>query len=284
MKAVYSYIIAPWEQERQFSGFGTERDFVAAWALSTHLSKRRFDSTHLYADQGGREILEKAGITFDEYTTLDRSSRDERWWSMGKVEAYSKQTGPFLHIDFDVFMVDMDEKVYNAEVICQGVDILTDFNERCIELCREVGAILPDYVEHYIKEVRKDHVGHNTGIIGGTNPAAIVAYAKDALKFVNDNKLAWDIVLAKPPREIPCNIRELCVMVEQLFFSAKMHSLDQEITNYLVTPGHLLCSSPFYLHLLGTLKRDKELLGFLYALLEQKDPERYNEIITKYPI
>lgn len=106
MKAIWSFWTPPYRHQRR-STWHTELHHWLAWGLSFHSVARYFAETELITDDEGAQILvDQLDLPFTHVSlALNRlASEDAGWWALGKLEAYRRQTEPFLHIDTDVFL------------------------------------------------------------------------------------------------------------------------------------------------------------------------------------
>jgi hypothetical protein len=78
----------------------------------------------LVTDSPGRRLLvDRLGLPFKAVSTeLDRlAKRNAAWWMLGKLVAYQLQTGPFVHIDSDVFLWNkLPQYLSDAPVLTQN--------------------------------------------------------------------------------------------------------------------------------------------------------------------
>jgi hypothetical protein len=95
------------------SWMGSNYDSVAAqkdFAIySNYLAQKAGFKTILYTDQKSKQILKD--IPYNEIIDLDEKILEQlpkTVWAAGKILAMSMQTGPFMHIDFDFFILKTD--------------------------------------------------------------------------------------------------------------------------------------------------------------------------------
>ncbi|HEX8276754.1 MAG TPA: DUF6734 family protein [Longimicrobiaceae bacterium] len=106
MRAVWSFWSRPFARHRAGS-WGTERNHLLAWVLSTGAARRHYPRTALVTDSAGaRMLVDGLGLEFDSVSTsLDAlSGHDPSWWALGKLFAHREQAEPFVHLDTDVFL------------------------------------------------------------------------------------------------------------------------------------------------------------------------------------
>lgn len=280
MNAVFSLISSPKDHNKSINNFLNIRDFVTAMSLSVLCAKQNKMQTVLYSDAKSADMLGNIGVYFDQYDLrLDDKNIHGHWWTMGKVETYGMQMMPFLHIDGDAFVFD---RIKEADVICQGLDYKINYYKECVETCKKAGCVFPEYFENYIQQKDYDQFCYNTGIFGGTNNVKIYEYAQSALKFVKDNKGAWEQLKNVKHKSGLFAIQEICVMVEQLFMTAYMQSVQQQVT--CVTPGQeiFVTSNLSYVHMVGELKKHPQYLYIMHEKMYVMFPHEYNRILEKY--
>ncbi len=82
----------------------THRQVEDCWLLSGHYARESFGRVELWADEAGEAWLREIGARYDAWHRLPEIEDELRGvWSVGKLLAASMQTGPFLHVDGDVF-------------------------------------------------------------------------------------------------------------------------------------------------------------------------------------
>jgi hypothetical protein len=74
------------------------------WTLSNHYLRERFPSVEVWADVAGEDWLREAGMHYDAWHRLPAVGEEMgHLWCIGKLLTAAEQTGPFLHVDGDVF-------------------------------------------------------------------------------------------------------------------------------------------------------------------------------------
>ena len=110
MKVIFSY----WKTNEHF--FVTE-EFAY---ISNELARKHGYETILFTDEYGKEELKKIKynqvITFDKFL-LDRFPKTG--WSLAKILAMSSMEEPFMHMDFDLFLIkNLNEEFLKNQVYC----------------------------------------------------------------------------------------------------------------------------------------------------------------------
>jgi hypothetical protein len=104
------------------SWMGANYDSVAAqkdFAIySNYLAQKAGFKTVLYTDQKSKQILKD--IPYNEIIDFDEKILEQlpkTVWAAGKILAMSMQTGPFIHIDFDFFILKNNclEQLYDKD-------------------------------------------------------------------------------------------------------------------------------------------------------------------------
>ena len=110
MKVIYSY----WKTNEHF--FVTE-EFAL---ISNKLAQNHGYETILFTDKYGKEELKNVGfnkvVLLDDYL-LERFPLTG--WSLAKICAMASMEEPFMHMDFDLFLMkDLDKKFFENPVFC----------------------------------------------------------------------------------------------------------------------------------------------------------------------
>lgn len=110
MKVIYSY----WKTNEHF--FVTE-EFAY---ISNKLAQKHGYETILFTDEHGKEELKK--IKYNQVITFDKFLLDRfplTGWSLAKIQAMASMNEPFMHIDFDLFLVkDLKKEFIDNQVFC----------------------------------------------------------------------------------------------------------------------------------------------------------------------
>lgn len=87
------------------SGFISFRDCLFSTALSVIVAREHFDQVEMYTTSEWKFLFQKLGFPFTGYnTSLDKLSFSKYFWAFSKINTYSLQEQPFIHIDNDVFL------------------------------------------------------------------------------------------------------------------------------------------------------------------------------------
>lgn len=248
-------------------------------ALSCLLLKKHFGSVTLYCNKRVSKVVsEILRIPYDDIVIIpDFMEMYEgcNLWALPKIYTYSKQTGPFLHVDCDWFMFEkLSQKLLNADVIGQNVEYDDQmYNRRTLEKFISNGCLFPDWV---LKDYHTNPILRviNAGILGGNDIEFIQTYLKEIKDFI-DNNLT---VLRK------MNDGFINSIYEQLFFylmvkeNAKSIGLctegDKLSTKFDWLPVNLsYAPKSGYMHLLADVKRRFNTYVFVSRYLDTLSPE-----------
>ena len=95
-------VYSSWLQNN-YQGVLSQKDFAI---YSNRLSQKAGYKTVLYTDQASKKLL--GDIPFNKIVDFDEDILNQlpkTVWAAGKILAFSMQTGPFIHLDFDFFIL-----------------------------------------------------------------------------------------------------------------------------------------------------------------------------------
>jgi hypothetical protein len=173
MRAVYTL----WSRPKPFQLFDADR-----WALSTHHARRLFGPLTIVTDTPGASRFEKLGIEFESVDTrldhLDDISTD--FWAAGKVVTYSIQSGPFIHLDDDVFLFGyLPDRILEAGLFAQSPEV----EGKELEYYKgSVSAFSEDDLDGFVAPI-EDWAAYNAGIFGGHDVEFFHRYSERALEW-----------------------------------------------------------------------------------------------------
>jgi hypothetical protein len=193
MNAVWSFWTKPYLHERRSSWYRDWHHWLA-WGLSVYTAAQHYPETCLVTDDAGaRMLVDRLQLPFRHVSTALNgiASEDPEWWALGKIEAYRRQTEPFIHIDTDVFLwKPLAPEVTSAGVFAQCPEPIVRGASwyRPEELERAVGYPETGWIP---KEwLWYDRVASPAaaccGIFGGTRIDFIRHYSRVALRLVTD--------------------------------------------------------------------------------------------------
>jgi len=204
-------------------------------------------------------------------------------WAYAKLDTYSRQNEPFLHVDGDVFISEpFSKKLLSTPLIAQGF-------EENMEIYQTTFSTLDKYLEYkpcWLIEGLKEPHAYNAGIIGGTDLEFFKNYVVLAQDFFTKNKNAIKRMIEKGE-----NVGAVNLIFEQYLFY------------YLAKKGkkQISCFSDFvvkkavdneyffrvdeewkYIHLMGNAKRMMYMNLFISKFLKKEYPERWENIIQLF--
>jgi hypothetical protein len=189
MRAVWSFWSAPFVAHYRHS-WARPVDHLLSWVISVKTATRHYPDAMLVTDSPGRRLLvDRLGLPFTAVSTeLDAlDGRDVAWWMLGKLVAYRLQTGPFVHIDSDVFLWNrLPPHMTDSPVLAQN----PEYHQRADYGIDELGATLREndgwLPDEWEWASALDHIVRveNCGILGGQDAAFLHHYAMVALAMV----------------------------------------------------------------------------------------------------
>lgn len=154
MRAVYSF----WSAPKPVNRYDLER-----WLLGVCLARQWYESTELHAPEADARKLLDAGIPFDEVHNIEEQEFEgisPGYWASSKLIAVSRQEGPFVHLDEDVFLMQPLKLVDSPGVFVQCPDTGPNWEHAY----RRFRAALPPWLQELV--TNEDPYGYNTGVLG----------------------------------------------------------------------------------------------------------------------
>jgi hypothetical protein len=188
-----------------YAGFSSLADFLHSWVLSTALSSQHYGEVELVTDTYGKTLLvDRLHLPFSAvHVALDRvpTHVSARHWSLSKIVAYSLQTGPFVHVDADVYLWKrLPAQLETAPVFGQNTDSHVWLNFHYTEpyfLMYKFLPVLPDDFTYTPRIFHPWDTAICCGILGGQDWRLIRDVAQRAVEvFCCDaNKYGWEVAL-----------------------------------------------------------------------------------------
>lgn len=293
MRAVWSFWSAPYLGYYHRLWF-SERHHLLSWILSVRSAGRYYPDTWLFTDSdGARMLVDGLGLQFRHVDLrlekLQESSYDSQWWVLGKLMTYAAQTGPFLHLDSDVFLwKPLPADVTDAPVFAQNPEVFYFEDQslyrlepflRGIELR---GGWLPREWRWYARQ--RGNRALCCGILGGRNLNFIRHYANRAMEVIchRRNRPVW------PTLGVRDNI-----LVEQYFLAAclEYHRQNGRSAHKGLAPAYLFPSSAEafdpeqatragYTHLIGDAKSNRQIADSLERRVRCQYPDDYRRCLA----
>ncbi|WP_158994692.1 DUF6734 family protein [Mucilaginibacter sp. L196] len=259
---------------------------LMSWALSCLQLKKYYKDVSLYADNvSARMLIDTLQLPYTELICdLDKLNNiHPKLWALPKIDTYSRQDRPFLHVDGDVFIwKSFDDQLLNAGLISQNLEVSTEYYETNFQKLEKTLMYFPPE----IIEARKKYnpiYAYNAGIFGGHDIPFFKDYTKKSLEFIK-----------KSEGHLPnIDVNVFNIFFEQYLFYAlvKKHQkkvsvmLDEVIGDNQYTGFGEFCEVPHnkqYLHLLGTFKRDRVSCEQMANRLKLDYPEYYYRIVSLF--
>jgi hypothetical protein len=221
MKAVFSFWTKPAKGSlhKTHAGFPSQAYFETAFRLALLTAKKNFKRTQLVTDSYGYKLLvHDMGLEFDE-VSLELDDLDDmpsNLWMLGKLRAYSIQTEPFVHLDFDLFLLRPVPAAFKAApIVVQSEELFKhyEFYRWGVEWVRSTHRNLPVEFNAFKDVPFEAQLAYNAGIMGGNNHAALADYARKTLQLIDDN---MDLITQLPA----FRMSEINVIYEQYILAA----------------------------------------------------------------
>lgn len=257
-----------------------------AWTLSCLNLQKIGYSPYLYSDDtGARFLIDKLSLP---YKTVEISHNhfylpNKNLWALSKIQTYSLQTEPFIHIDGDVFLFQaFSEEIFSATLVVQNIEVATEYYTSAQQQYMASFSYFPDCV-------RKDFWSGkpikavNAGLLGGNNLEFIHKYAYEAKQYVKRNESVLHQV----------DSDRFNVFFEQHLFYAMAKQEGLKVETYLkqkfqdnqytgLANFHEVPTKRKYLHMLGHFKRDEFCCLQMAAMLRQQYPETYEKVLSLF--
>lgn len=259
---------------------------LMAWCLSCLQLRKYYDDVVLHTDSITAKILIDAlKLPYtDFFCDLDKFKEyPVNLFSVAKIDTYSKQRTPFLHIDGDVFIwKPFDEKFLSGDLIAQNLEVGTVLYNRMISELEQKLIYFSEEIEE--EKSKSDKIyAYNAGIFGGNDLDFFERYTSEAKKMIVNNHS----ILPK------VNLSIFNVYCEQYLFycikkkmNRKVEVLFNDLFNddgYNALGG--MIDVPFdkqYIHLVGQLKKSKGVCSGVAERLRRDYPEYYYRIISLF--
>lgn len=276
MRAVWSFWSKPFREGR---GSRWLSDYHArlAWGLSVERARRHYPDTQLVTDDDGAEILvDRLKLPFASVSLELNALRDPDWWALGKLYAYRLQTGPFVHIDSDVFLwKPLPAELESAAVFAQSPETFDPDRDghwyplRAVEDTFRDSGWLPDAWRRYSAR-HAPLVASCCGVIGGHRTDVLRDFAELGVRVVEapENAAGW----AAWGDKGYCN-----VLIEQFLLNAVAEAAAVRVAYLFASDAEAYDPSRAealgYTHLIGGAKRNPELMADLEARMWADHPE-----------
>ena len=289
MRAVWSFWSKPYRAGRG-SPWLSDYHALLAWGLSVELARRHYPDTALVTDdEGARLLVDRLKLPFASVSLElnELHDRDPDWWALGKLYAYRLQTGPFVHIDADVFLWKrLPAALEEAAVFAQSPETFDPDRDEHWYPLRPVGRTFAAHPETWLPDAWRWYaarpvplVAANCGLLGGRRTDVIRDSADQGIRAVEapENARAW----ASWGDKGFCN-----VLVEQFLLNAVVEhrratlhdpvERDLRLSYLFRTDADAYdprqAEAAGYTHLIGGAKRNPELMADLDARVRADYP------------
>jgi len=259
---------------------------LMGWTLSCLQLKKYYKDVSLYADNvSARMLIDTLQLPYTELVCdLDKLNNiHPKLWALPKIDTYSRQDCPFLHVDGDVFIwKSFDNQLLSSGLITQNLEVSTEYYENNFQKLEKTLTYFPPE----IIEARKKYspiYAYNAGIFGGHDIPFFKDYTGKSLEFIKKNEAHLPNI----------DVNVFNIFFEQYLFYALVKKqqknvsvmLDDVIGDNQYTGFGEFCEVPHnkqYLHLLGTFKRDQVSCEQMADRLKLDYPEYYYRIISLF--
>ena len=252
-----------------------------SWALSVNLLRRQHKDVVLYTDRKGEELLvKKLNLPYtDVKVVLDElNSYDPDLWALSKIQTYSLQEEPFIHVDGDVFVwAPLPEALFESKLVAQNLE---NGGQGYLDILKG----LKSHLKYFPKAVRRNADAevytYNAGIFGGSDLEFYERYAREAFAFVKQNRSVID-KLPKTSFNIfleqylyYCMVKDEGRQVDCLFPSLFPNPYYLGFGNFDEVPN-----KRWYLHLVSRFKKNRQVLHMMESQLRQEFPDTYTNML-----
>jgi hypothetical protein len=248
--------------------------------LSLDTASRHYPATSLVTDDAGARILvDCLQLPFAHVSTAlnELQNEDPDWWALGKIEAYRRQTGPFVHIDYDVFLwKPLPPELERAAVFAQNPEpVMAGYSfYRPADIERAIGyperGWLPE--EWFAFDDHPVPHGACCGILGGNDVALLVHYAETALRLLRDpeNRTAMRVLSGKG--EHMMLVEQYLVTLCAAHCGVEFRYLIDDIRDAFHTERAMDLG---YTHLASAAKQNRRVAAHLERRVQEDLPEYY---------
>lgn len=270
MKAVFSFWTKParGSLHKTHAGFPSQEYFETAFRLALLTAKKNFQRTQLVTDTEGYKLLcYDMSLEFDEVSLEldDLADMPSNLWMLGKLKAYSMQTEPFVHLDFDLFFLKAVPKAFKkGDIVVQSEELFKhyEFYRWGVEWVRSTHRNLPEEFDAFKDVPFEAQLAYNAGIMGGNNHAALADYARKTLQLIEDN---MDLITQLPA----FRMSEINVIYEQYILAAYARYHNIKVYNHVKNiHDDAELEKKGFVHLLGDNKGKLDICERMQATYE----------------
>ncbi len=235
-----------------YFGYASREDFFKSFYLSVKLAKNYFNDIKIYTDELGHKLLEPLNLDVKIIINLKYSDIGSKFYSLAKIQTFLLQKEPFLHLDFDLFLLDnfdklMHEQVMNSDIITLNSESndWTKFYLDCINDYLNKRNIPIEEIDDSIKSNMQFPI-YNNGIFGGNNIEFLHEFCNKLIDYLNkDNEFENPYILSE--RAVP--------FLEQFYFSSLARKKQIDINTFADKRDIVVFYNKYFVHLLGQTRR-----------------------------
>jgi hypothetical protein len=213
------------------------------------LAKQWFKCIEIVTDSAGADFIKQIGIPADSIIIrLDEINHIRpELWAYGKMATYAMQNEPFLHLDYDVYLLKRPDAVFDSQVITQNPESVKEYyyDDR-IKFFDANFKNLPEEWKSFRKN--KNQIAYNVGIIGGRNFRALRQYAEKGMKMIADNLHLINSMTDK------LKVNDFNIVYEQYFLAAYMNYHNVNVDTLIPHMGDNNRAENGYEHFIGSAK------------------------------
>lgn len=163
-------------------------------------------------------------LPYDTYFILDDIKNEYRdFYCYPKIQTYSMQNAPFLHIDCDVFCKEaLKKRLLTADLVAQHEENDSNFYMLVLNHLKSCNAIIPDYMRVCFGE--NNIHSYNAGVLGGNNVFFWKEYVEYVKYFLSSNANS----IRKSDKKFLYN-----VVFEQWIFYALAHTKRIKVETFI---------------------------------------------------
>ena len=245
MVAVYTQIETDIPKDNAFYGFISRTHFLFSVSYSVICSKKWFDKIILFVDKKSYNNMIPVLDLFDEVVIIDIPYKYGKTWAIGKINTYSVIDTPFVHIDFDAYLLTPYIKIFAERGIIIHQKELSDIHlSAYMKQFECIKGYNNSMLSYFNTDIIKQYCSYACGVLGTYNYKLINTIYLEVIEFVRSNNINEDLSLS----------------LEQGYLSMYLQGNNFEV--YEALTQHKTLSEQLkemkrkgYIHLVGNLKK-----------------------------
>jgi hypothetical protein len=183
-----------------------ENSWNLSWILSVECITKLYGKPHLYTDDAGKHFLvDQLGLSFEsvDLSLNDIRERNPRFFSLGKTYTIGIQREPFIHFDYDFYLLDkIPESLFDSGVLLEKYEYnsydpkISIRRTTCSPNILEKANGLPSWWNSYKQKNEYNHA--KLGIIGGSNFEYFGRLSQSIFDIINANTNDYWNSFSKP--------------------------------------------------------------------------------------